>query len=313
MYVMGKIIQDKSFKAFPNTITGVLVIVIANFAKSNHARKKFSLEKLANLAWEGLKNRKFYFSEEDLQKAGLCCDDVNFFCLTLLGITKKDFPFFLGNPEKFTYFAHLIIQEFFAALMLIFFATPKNFRQQFLGETFFGFQISKPEFDLFASDWEVVAKFLFGLCNAKNVERLLDQFPSLASGLHNKTEILCDFVLRSFPTETISQGDYFQHILQFCTWAYELNDHKFASSVAQRLGNKLVVVGKFLPNDVAPFHFVLQHRKTPLHLETTPFDSWFVADSLDLFLEEVPKTIEGSTVTVIFLKLIHVEQCSSKT
>ena len=304
MYVMGKIIQDKSSQAFPNTITGVLVIVIVMFSNSNHSRVKFSLEKLANLAWEGLKNRKFYFSEEDLQTAKLCHNDLNFFCVTFLGTVKKDLPFFLGNPEKFTYFAHLIIQEFFAALMLIFFSSKKKFCQHFLGKTLVGFQVSKPNYDLFSSDWEVVAKFLFGLCNAKTVQGLLEEFPSLGSDLPDKTKILCDFVLKFFPTDTHPQVDYFQHILQFCTWAYELNDHKFASRVAKRLEKKLIVVGKFLPNDVAPLHFVLRHRQKPLHLETTPFDSWFVADSLDLFLEEVPKTIEGSIVSVIFFKLI---------
>ena len=304
MYVMGKITQDKSSQAFPNTITGVLVIVIVMFSNSNHSRVKFSLKKLATLAWEGLKNRKFYFSEEDLQTAKLCHNDLNFFCVTFLGTAKKDLPFFLGDPEKFTYFAHLIIQEFFAALMLIFFSSKKKFCRHFLGKTLVGFQVSKPKFDLFSSDWEVVAKFLFGLCNAKTVQGLLKEFPSLGSDLPDKSKILCDFVLKFFPTDTHPQVDYFQHILQFCTWAYELNDHKFASRVAKRLEKKLIVVGKFLPNDVAPLHFVLRHRQKPLHLETTPFDSWFVADSLDLFLEEVPKTIEGSIVSVIFLKLI---------
>ena len=304
MYVMGKIIQDKSSQAFPNTITGVLVIVIVFFSKSNHARVKFSLEKLANLAWEGLKSQKIYFGEEDLQRVGLCHDDVNLFCVTFLGIAKKDFPFFGGDPEKFTYFSHLIIQEFFAALMLIFFSSKKKFCQHFLGKTLVGFQVSKPNFDLFASDWEVVAKFLFGLCNAKTVQGLLKEFPSLSSDLPDKTKILCKFVLKSFPTDTHPQVDYFQHILQFCTWAYELNDHKFASEVAKRLEKELIVVGKFLPSDVAPIHFVLRRRRKPLHLKTTPFDSWFVADSLDLFLEEVPKTTKGSIVSVIFLKLI---------
>ena len=304
MHVMGKIIQSESdsSNAFPNTITGVLVIVIALFAQSTHARVKFSLEKLANLAWEGLRNRKFYFREMDLQKAGLCQNEIDFFCVTLLGISNKNLPFFGGDPEKFTYFAHLIIQEFFAALKLIFFSTTKDFRKQFLGRNVGRFQLSKPAFDLFAGDWEVVAKFLFGLCNIKTVECLLKQFPSLALGLPNKTKILCNFALRSFPTDTPTRVDYFQHVLRLCTWAYELNDGTFASRVAKCLGKELSVVGKFLPNDVAPIHFVLQHRESSLHLDATPFDTWFVADSLDLFLEEASKTIEDSIVSVIFAK-----------
>ena len=307
MHVMGKLIQDEFSQAFPNTITGVLVIVIVFFAKSSHARVKFSLKKLAELAWKGLKNRKFYFTEEDLQRFGLCHDDVNFFCLTLLGTAKNNLPFFLGDPEKFTYFAHLIIQEFFAALRLIVFSSRTTFRKYFLGRKLFGLQFFKPNFDLFASDWEVMAKFLFGLCNAKAVESLFNQFPSLSSALPDKTKILCDFVLQSFPTNTLSQVDYFQQILRFCTWAYELNDHKFASRVAECLEKKIIVVGKFLPNDVAPLHFVLRNRKKPLHLITTPFDSWFVADSLDLFLEEVPKTIEGSIVSVnVFESVVEI-------
>ena len=162
MHVMDKMIQSgsDSSSAFPNTITGVLVVVIVLFAQSTHARVKFSLKKLANLAWEGLKNRKFYFSEKDLQKARLCQNDINFFCITLLGIGNKNLPFFGGDPEKFTYFAHLIIQEFFAALKLIFFSTTKDFRNHFLGRNLGRFQLSKPVFDLFASNWEVLSFFL---------------------------------------------------------------------------------------------------------------------------------------------------------
>jgi len=164
--------------AFPTTITGVLVIVISLFSKTSHARVKFCLEKLANLAWEGLKERKFYFTEEDLTMSGLTSAEMSFFLVTILA-NKNKLHFFVGDPEKITYFAHLLIQEFFAALKLIFFSSSAYFRTLFLGRIVGKIQLIKPSFNLFASNLEVVAKFLFGLCNVKTLQILHVTFPSV--------------------------------------------------------------------------------------------------------------------------------------
>jgi len=304
MHAMGKILElpaDSSI-AFPTTITGVLVIVIGLFSKTSHARVKFCLEKLANLAWEGLKEQKFNFTEEDLTTSGLTSDEMSFFLVTILATNNK-LPFFRGDPKKITYFAHPLIQEFFAALKLILFSSSADFRKLFLGRNFGKIQLSKPTFDLFDSKWEVVAKFLFGLCNVKILQVLRDQFPSVSLSLPDKTKVLCNFVLRFFPSSALPKVDYFQQIMQYCTWAYEIYDDKFASRIAKRLDNELRIEGKFLPNDVAPIHYVLQHRKKNLYLDTTQFDTWFVGDSLNLFLEEIPALAKISVRFKIFLTI----------
>jgi len=145
-----------------------------------------------------------------------------------------------------------------------------------------------------------VAKFLFGLCNVQTLQVLREHFSSLSFSLPDKTKILSDFVLLFFPSATLSKVDYFQQVIQFCTWAYELNDERFASRIAQHLDTELRIVGKFLPNDVAPLHYVIRHRKKALHLDTTQFDTWFVGESLNLFLEEIPKTIEAAKISVSY-------------
>ena len=294
MHVMDKIFQSKAFD-IPNSITRVLVIVVCLFEQTSHARGKFSLEKLSRLAWNGLKNRTFYFTEKNLIEAGFTPDENVFFLVTILAENNK-LNLFGGDPEKITYFAHLIIQEFFAALNLIFFSSSTNFRKLFLGRHLGHFQLSKPTFDLFASSWEMVTQFLFGLGNKQTLKLLCDAYPSLQLGLSDKVKNLCNFVLCFLPScSALSEVEYFQKILRFCTWAFELNDKKFASRVAQCLRNQLIIVGKFLPNDVAPIHYVLRHRTKPLNLDTTPFDSWFVGDSLGLFLEEMPNTIAAAS------------------
>ena len=301
MHAMNSIktIQLKSGYTFtfPNTMTGVLAVVIGLLAKSPHARSKIPLEKLAALAWKGFLNKTFYFSEDDLAKVGLTAEEVNLFLLTILA-NNSIISIFSGDPEKISYFAHLLIQEFFVAMKLIFYTSASKFHKLLIGKSIGTISISKAIYSLTDSNWEVVAKFLYGLSNNTTLEFLKEQFSFLPSDLQSKSKMLCEYLLQTLPDHALSVDEYFQQILRICTWAYELSSEKLAIKIAKRLENDLIIAGKFLPNDVTPVLYVLQHRKTPLLLDTTQFNTWFVGDSLSLFLEELQSLEITSTVSV---------------
>ena len=296
MHAMVNFTQSSEDSFFPlkNTLTGPLAMAVCLCAASPHMRDQLEadFEKLAFLALEGLKRHKFIFSETDLKRIALNLDERFFFLVVSL---KASPNLLVSDDSKRVYFAHLIIQEFFAALMLIFFSSLQDFRKFFLGVYLGPIRTSKPDFDLSDYRWEVVAKFLFGLCNTTIAKFLLEKFPSLThSNLSNRRNVLCNFVLRSFPSNNLPEVDYFQRVLRFCSWANELQDDKFAARIASRLKNKLMVVGEILPSDVDPIHYTLRQREKPLHLDTTHFDTCFLGTSLERFLKELPQTIAAN-------------------
>ena len=295
--------ERQSSLPFLYSMTGVLAIAIGLFMKSSHARRvNVSLKKLSKLAWKGFKVRKFYFTKKDLDEVGLSKEMLSFFFSTTVAKSTNHgvISYLCGDPEKFSYFVHLIVQEFFAALKLILFTSSLNFQKLFLGFFLDSLLETEPIYDLRDSSWEVVAKFLFGLCNSFNIKILKEMFssiatdcfglfPSIALDLKRKSQTLQKFALNVFPDNYRTTRDMFANVLRICSWAYELHDDGFATAIADKLSSNLVVIGRFLPNDVAPLHYVLQHRRYPLFLDTTPFDTLFIGDSLDLFLKEITK------------------------
>ena len=296
-------LEEKAYSyPMPNSITGVLVVVVCLFVTSPHARDlgaNFPLEKLTQLAWEGFSNKTFSFSEGDFIRAGITREELHLFLVTTL--TKNHLSVLGGDPSKITYFAHLIIQEFFVAVHLIFFTPAKEFQRLFLGSNVGALQFSKPLYDLNSNDWEMVTMFLFGLSNENTFACLKDKFPSLSSNLTEKASMLHEFALRTLPkSSSFEHEDYFENVLRVCIWAFELNDKGFAAKVAKQLSKSITITGKILPSDVSPIHFVLRERKSPLHLDVTDLRTWFVGDSIHEFLKEMKKTSISSPVTVNF-------------
>ena len=303
--------ESQSSLPTPYSMTGVLAIAIGLFMRSPHARNvKLSLKRLAKLAWKGIEQRKFYFTKKDLDEVGISKEMLNFFFSTTIAksTTHGVISYLCGDPEKFSYFVHLIVQEFFAVLKLILFTSSLNFQKLFLG-----LPHSKPIYDLRDNTWEVVAKFLFGLCNSNNLKILKEMFPSIAtdcfglfpsigSSLKTKSKILRKFAITVFPkNRNSSQRGYFDSVLRICAWAYEMHDDEFAAEIASRLDSTLLVIGRFLPNDVAPLHYILEHRKSSLHLDTTRYDTLFIGDSLELFLQEIKNKNVFPNISVCLL------------
>ena len=301
-----KLIHAKNEKkcSMPHTITGILTVVLCLFVASPHVRNSkfdFPLKKLALLAWEGFTNKKFAYNKKDLLDAELTDEELNLFFVTTWAENSLSF---VGGSKQVFYFAHLVIQEFFVALHLIYSMSLKKFKQIVTRKSFGPVQLSKPKIDLTEGKWEIVTKFLFGICNTKAHYMLQDRFSDLSEIVIEKTDVLRKFAvqkLQSFGADNL----YFQKILPVCIWTHELNDDNFCSLIARNLKKKIVLQGKVLPSDIAPFNYVLLHRQATMKVDCTQYETWFADDSLTHFLNAVETSVY-SFVKVFACKLFLV-------
>ena len=304
--------QKKNEQRFPmpSTISGILTIVLCLFISSPHVRENrsaFALKKLAYLAWDGFINRKFCFTEIDLRNAGLRKDEVSLFFTTKLA--KNTLSLVGGSPSKIFYFSHLIIQEFLAALYLIFFTELKTFEKLVMGTYRFAGMMQKtaPEFDITEGNWEMVTKFMFGICNSDTQNKLQHSFSDLSKTVFGKTDLLCDFALRKLPNQILTPDNvYFQNVLPVCIWSHEMNDIQLAVAVAKKLKKNIVIRGKVLPSDISSFNYIFLQRKTALNLDCTQYETWFVGDSINHFMTAMDhhSTISRN-ITVIFFTCLR--------
>ena len=284
--------------SMPETITDIFAIVLCLFVISPHVRDTRSdilLQKLARLAWEGFKTRKFTFSEKELRKAQISEAELNLFLVT--SFTPSAMAF-VGGSKKTFYFSHLLIQEFLAALYLFYFTSLEEFKQLVTGKSFGSIRYLKPKFRLTEGDWEIVTKFLFGICNKETQARLSDTFSELESSESDKVNTLCKFARDNLPNQSTSDNSYFQKLIPVCNWVHEMHDDDFATKIAGRLMKKIIINGKVLPSDVASLNYVLCYRQAPIYLDCGRYDTWFVEKSIHHFLNAM-KEIGPVTVSSI--------------
>ena len=287
----------------PSTISGILTIILCLFVSSPQVRENksaFSLEKLASLAWDGFKTRKFCFTEIDLQNAGLEKDEVSLFFTTKLA--KNALSLVGGNPSKISYFSHFIIQEFLTALYLVFFTKLETFKKLVMGTYRFARVLQKTalEYDIAEGNWEMVVQFMFGVCNSDTQSMLRKSFSDLSNTVSEKTDLLFGFALRKLPNQIFSSDNvYFQNILPVCIWSHEMNNIELAVAVARRLKTKIVIRGKVLPSDISPFKYILLQRKTALNLDCTKYETWFVGNSIDHFVTAMDHHSTSRNIMVI--------------
>ena len=297
--------QEEETFSMPNTISGILSIVLCLFVQSPLVRDNqsaFCLKNLANLAWKGFETRKFCFKETDLQNAGINNNERSLFFV--MRLAKTALSLVGGDPSKISYFSHLIIQEFLAGLYLIFF-TPLNEFKKMVAGTYVGpLPLSIPRYDLTDGNWEMVTKFMFGICNKDTHKMLQTLISDLHSNVSKKAGLLYNFALRSLPNQIISaNNEYFQNILPVCIWTHELNDTKLAAEVAQRLKKRIVVMGKVVPSDVASLRYILDQRQTALELDCTKYETWFENGSITHFMNAMEQCSETNPhIMVNFIK-----------
>jgi len=227
-----------------HSLTAIMVNALcAWFLKT--LKDEFQIKEIAELAYKGFIQDRYYFDEWDLKENG-----VNFRNLTtFLTNTFK----LLDGTEITSYFIHLMWQEFFVALRLRLYSSVAEFKKI----------LSR----LDNYKYEVVAKFLFGLCNEHSLRKLLGYVkPQEINSLADRKE--CEKILKSFALTKVQSIYYFRSILPFLGWFHECNDRHFTRSAADLLSSEMSTDStSFLPTDATSMHHILRAREKHMTLK----------------------------------------------
>ena len=203
------------------------------------------VEKLARLAWNGFAAKKIIFSEDDLKDVDMDEKTIRSFLKTNVGSSLKVTIF---EGDKKTFFSHLVWQEAFVAIYFIFFASLDEFESRMSS-------FNTPRY-------EIVAKFVFGLCNDENVNRLMKFLPP-PTDYDEKKKMMKEFLVRSTPN-SVNDKESFQRLLVVCAWLKEADNQDFNEAVASVVRSPIVLKqANILPNDVTAFNYFLRSTTEP--------------------------------------------------
>jgi len=130
--------------------------------KDLHTELLQTVKELAKLAVSGMKEDKFIFEKKDLNN--LKHETLRQFFSAKAAFIRLPGENILEGDKRF-FFTHLLWQEFFAAMWLMFLANENEFRE-----------VLKV---LSGTRWKVVLKFAFGLQNVEATKQMITQFESL--------------------------------------------------------------------------------------------------------------------------------------
>ena len=273
---------DKTI-TFPS-VTNIILNMLETFAKYGIAKcEEFELEKLSKLAWEGLRCKKYEFSENEIKKFKLKKESLN--TLLTTGIKTKT-QLRLLNVEKITYFSHLILQEFFSAAYLVLFLSFSEFKSMLSDN------------DEQFGNLEVVKNFIFGLCNTTTYEHLIGLQSSLCPDsidFNKKKSFLEQFLCKCAGD---SSSNNFSKYLEICSLLYEMQNRELTKKVVKHFPEEWEISRdrNIFPHDVGSLFYVLLERQKLLELEI--YGPTFVGDSLERFMGKMagmPKCIKVST------------------
>ncbi|XP_078493638.1 NACHT, LRR and PYD domains-containing protein 14-like [Ciona intestinalis] len=193
------------------TMTQVLIFSMTRFVESSHLKGEVPLDKvgaemvkLARLAYKGLQQRKLVFEKSDFDDVELADEMVtNFFHTYVDKSSGLRMKILEGN--KRSYFTHLTWQEFYAAVYLMLFVSYREFEQ--LKSIFKDTQ------------WSVVVKFMFGICNPHAYKQLKLIFPAkMIKDYEEKKKFMESMMMESLR----SARD--EDLIQRFGWLHEYND-----------------------------------------------------------------------------------------
>ena len=256
-----------------DSLSAVLIKALENWFLKK-LKGKFQTKNISRLAREGFLDDRYYFKEYHLKMAG-----VNFENTTAFLTNNVCFKLLKGN--KVSYFCHLIWQEFFVAVELILFTDKESFKKF----------IPKLDSDKF----EIVTKFLFGLCNPEKLDDLLSLMET--EGLNSEEDrreckkVLKQMVLKSLEklggNQSLNDG-YMRTVMPVLGWVYEMKDFDLTQQASLRLKD-FVVSGKMLSNDIPSLNYALKHRKSELNLEVERPE--FFGNSFQTFADAVDTSL----------------------
>ena len=269
------------------SVTNIILSMLETLAQHGIAKcEEFELEKLSKLAWEGLRRKKYEFSENEIKNSELKKESLN--TLFTTGAKAKS-QLRILNVDKITYFSHLIFQEFFSAAYLVLFLSCKEFEKV---------MVDKDENNKQFGNLDVVKNFIFGLCNTTTYEHLIALQSKLSPDRldFNKKKSFLEQFLCNYAGK--SSSDNFSKYLEICTMLYEMHDRELTKKVVERFPEEWEISpdNNIFPHDVGSLFYALQERQKLLELEI--YGPRFVGDSLERFMGKMagtPKSIKVST------------------
>ena len=259
-----------------DTLTAILVYALENwFLKKLEG--KFQIQKIAVLAYKGFLDNRFSFREHHLR-----IENINFENTTAFLFNNIKFELLQGKAK--TYFAHLMWQEFFVAVKLRLYSNKEEF------------QSIVPHLE--SDKFEMVARFLFGLCNKQTLDELLDCVENEELNTEADRDE-CEEILKKFVIEKLQRhrdaaiepfnDPYYRSIVPVMGWLYEMDNDNFTKEAACWLRDDIQISGEILPGNIVSVNNILRCRDTGLALKVS--DPKFVGGCSNYFFKELDETL----------------------
>ena len=272
MRILKESTEDKWKKL--DSLTSIVVTALNTWFL--HKLEHFQAKEIAEMAYEAFLNDRFYFKKGHFTVMGVDFQNLMTF------MTNVKFTIFNGK-EIYCYFVHLMWQELFVAFKLILFTNEERLNTIIP--------------DLNVVKYEMVLKFLFGLCNEDTQTELLGQIE--AKDLNSSADrIKCKELLKNLAIQKFCESDDddddFKSMIQVFGWIHEMRDEGFTVQAANCLNNVFYIDDwRILPTDVPCLNYVLRNRRTPMILSL--MNPEFVENSCEYFFKELSNTLETNS------------------
>ena len=258
-----------------NTLTDVITRALNVWFLKN-GKIQFQAKEIATLAYSGFVEDRYHFEANDLKSAGVNLQTIGLF---LTSYSKFEL---LEGTDVVSYFAHLIWQEVFVALKLRLYSSIDELELVF------------PKLD--SDKYEVVTRFLFGLCNQGTLNKLLKHADR--EGLNSLDDRKkCKQMLKNLVVDklkklrNVEHTKYFTMLPQILEWIYELREDDFTKEAATLLKAEIDIFIECAPSAIHTFNYVLRSREAPLSLLVSS-NQFVESEHFDYFFKELRTTIE---------------------
>ncbi|XP_078493785.1 uncharacterized protein LOC144749285 [Ciona intestinalis] len=193
-----------------------------------------------------------------------------------------------GN--KRSYFTHLTWQEFYAAVYLMLFVSFREFKQL---KSIFKY-----------TQWSVVVKFMFGICNLHAYKQLKLIFPAkMIKDYEEKKKFMESMMMESL--SPASDGELMvksEDLTRRFGWLHEYNDDETSRKFEDCLPVELkIVLPKHLP-EVGDIVYALKSFTKPHKLCLSSYDT----TTTEVY-ESLLRGIHGTTTTITMLDISYIE------
>ena len=251
-----------------------------------HKLKPFQAKEIAEMAYEAFCDDRFYFKKWHFNKMGIDLKNLMTF------MTNVKFSLFNGTNIH-CYFVHLMWQELFVAFKLILFTDEEK-----LNYIIPNLNVVK---------YEMVLKFLFGLCNKNTQTELLGQIE--AKDLNSSGDCMkCKELLKSLAIQKLleSGGRDFKSLIQVFGWIHEMQDDRFTVEAANCLSDRFFIGFSFnptqiLPTDIPCLNYMLRHCTTSMTFKV--MNAVFVENSFEYFMKELKVILKTNPKIKVSLEL----------